>query len=645
MKSILLVNPQYELEIRWIADERQIDVKADYFPLGLATVAALTPEGYRADIWDELVRGPVEQAALPRTYDLVGVTSHRSNLDRAFAISDYFRAQGVPVAVGGPGVSGAPDRCRGRFDFLLLGECEHLWPRFLREWAAGCARSEYRQIEKPDLTASPLPKWDSIVGDVPLYAMGTVQTTRGCPYDCEFCDVIYLNGRVQRHKTVEQILEEIRVLRRLGVTSVSLNDDNFTGNHRWAKEVLRELARLNNSFPQPLRFSTQLSLDVAQDDELLELLADANVYQFLVGIETPNEAALRETHKLQNLRGDLVAQVHKILSYGTVVRGAMIVGFDHDEADIFETQYRFIQTCHLPSVSLHMLNAPLGTRLWRRLRAEGRVINAYAIAAGATQRLFNNVIPKRLTRVQLMQGFLWLYSKLFTWESFRQRMLGFIDLVTRPPRKQQAVEPLEALLRLGPRMGLDREACQAMEDIFRHVGQKPLLTSRVKELVIQFVRYRRSVLDFIPGLERQIELESSGKLKIELDLRPLTIPPEFRKGYREVHFPKIYAHMYRLVADKRDLDRVLMDVFLDFLTREEEFRQWEPQHLPLLYEIADRACTGLCGPAGAESRAADPCAAPAAPPPGLDEAVLNAIEQELIALAQKDRARQSMTCP
>jgi len=207
MKSILLVNPQYELEIRWIADERQIDVKADYFPLGLATVAALTPEGYRADIWDELVRGPVEQAALPRTYDLVGVTSHRSNLDRAFAISDYFRAQGVPVAVGGPGVSGAPDRCRGRFDFLLLGECEHLWPRFLREWAAGCARSEYRQIEKPDLTASPLPKWDSIVGDVPLYAMGTVQTTRGCPYDCEFCDVIYLNGRVQRHKTVEQILD------------------------------------------------------------------------------------------------------------------------------------------------------------------------------------------------------------------------------------------------------------------------------------------------------------------------------------------------------------------------------------------------------------------------------------------------------
>src|SRR3990172_2039254 len=177
MKSILLVNPLYELEIRWIANEQQMGVKADYFPLGLATVAALCPEGYDVDIWDELVRGPVERANLSKRYDLVGVTSHRANFQRAFDISNYYRAQGIPVVVGGPGVSGSPDRCRGKFDILVLCEAELIWPEFLRDWEAGEYRPEYRQVAKPDIAKSPLPDWRSILSDVPYYAMGTVQTT------------------------------------------------------------------------------------------------------------------------------------------------------------------------------------------------------------------------------------------------------------------------------------------------------------------------------------------------------------------------------------------------------------------------------------------------------------------------------------
>src|SRR5262249_51899138 len=217
MKNILLINPLYNLEIRWIANEQQMGVKADYFPLGLATVAALCPQGYHVDIWDELVRGPIEKGELPRDYDLVGVTSHRANFQRAFDISKYFRSKNIPVVVGGPGVSGSPDRCRGKFDSLVIGEAELIWPQFLEDWENGKFEKEYRQVAKPDVTRSPRPKWDSIVSDVPYYAMGTVQTTRGCPFDCEFCDVIYLNGRAQRYKTTEQILEEVRVLQRLGV--------------------------------------------------------------------------------------------------------------------------------------------------------------------------------------------------------------------------------------------------------------------------------------------------------------------------------------------------------------------------------------------------------------------------------------------
>lgn len=636
VKNILLINPKYRLEIRWIASEEEIDVKADYFPLGLGTLAALAPNGFQVDIWDELVRGPVEEGQLNRQYDLVGVTSHSANLGRAREIGDYFRKRGVLAAIGGPGVTSNPNRCRNHFDILFIGEAELTWPQFLRHWEDGSYGSEYRQIEKPDLSLSPVPRWDSIASDVKQYAMGTVQTTRGCPVDCEFCDVIYLNGRRQRRKSVKQILEEVQVLERLGVKSVSFNDDNFTAAHRWAKEVLRALIRVNREFPEPLRFMTQLGIDISRDDELLELLADAGFYEVLVGIETPNREALKEAGKYNNLKGNLVEEVRHILSYGIAVRGAMIVGFDHDDTDIFDIQYDFIQKSCLPSISLHMLNAPVGTRLWRRLRGEGRVIDASDIADRSTQRLFNNIIPKRMNRVELMQGFRDLYGRVFTWESFKERMFGFISLVRRPPKGLQETESMEELLKLGPVMHLDRESCRAMEDIFRHAEKNaPYLLGRVKELVIQFIRYRKSAHDFLPGLDQQIELESSGKLKIKLDTRPVPIPLSFRKAYRWI-FPDIHRRVYLNMGDKSIVSEVLVEVFVDFLVREEGFDELKDHHLLMLNEIADKTCARFNGPSS-EAYKCDETFDTSVPDVRrlrLDEDILKILEQELMRLAE-----------
>jgi radical SAM superfamily enzyme YgiQ (UPF0313 family) len=493
VKNILLVNPRYRLEIRWVANEKDIDVKADYFPLGLGTVAALTPDRYQVDIWDELVRGNIEEASLDKKYDLVGGTSHSANLGRAKEIGRYFRGQGILTAVGGPGVTSNAERCRNDFDILFIGEAEITWPLFLKDRLAGSYKPEYRQIEKPDMSLSPMPRWDSILPDVRKYAMGTVQTTRGCPNDCEFCDVIYLNGRRQRHKSVERILEEVRVLQKLGASSISFNDDNFTVDHRWAKEVLRALIPLNNSFPVPLRYMSQVSIDVSRDEELMELLSDANFYQLLIGIESPNKESLKETGKVSNLKGDLVEQVQKVLSYGIVVRGAMIIGFDNDDKDIFDMQYDFIQKACLPAISMHMLNAPVGTRLWRRLRGEGRVIDAFAIADSSSQRLFNNTIPKLMSRVELMRGFRDLYERLFSWASFKERMLGFISLVKRLPKVPYEPESLRDLIAIGPSLNLDDEACTAMSEIFRCADEKaPYIISRVKELVVQLLFRRDS---------------------------------------------------------------------------------------------------------------------------------------------------------
>ncbi len=637
MKNILLINPSYKLEIRWIVNEGEIDVKADYMPLGLATVAGLTPDEYHVDIWDELVRGPIEESSLALEYDLVGVTSHSANLGRTLKIGGFFRQQGCLIAVGGPGVTSNPDRCRKHFDVLLIGEAELIWPQFLREWQSGSYKSEYRQIEKPDISlSSPLPKWDSIASDIKRYAMGTIQTTRGCPIDCEFCDVIYLYGRRQRHKRIDQILQEVQNLQRLGVKNISFNDDNFTINHRIAKDVLQALIPRNNEFTKPLRFMTQLSIDIARDDELLELLAKANFYEVLIGIETPNKDSLKEIGKYNNLKGDLVAEVHKVLSYGIAVRGAMIVGFDHDDVSIFDSQYNFIQECYMPSISMHMLNAPVGTRLWRRLRGEGRVIDAFSIADKSTQRLFNNIIPKLMSRVELMQGFRNLYAKLFTWESFRERMFGFISLVCYHPEVLQKRESIKDLLDLGPGLDLDTESCESMAEIFRYTEQKaPHLLERVKELVVQFVRYRASAYDFLPGLDEQIRLESSNKIKINLDKRPVMIPQVFRDAYKSI-FPDVYSRVYLKLAEKDKTPEVLVDALVEFLVHEEGFSRLEEYHIALLNEIADKTCERFNDQSTKEcvSSELSNTSIPKTSHLQLSEDVLKGVEQELFKLVQ-----------
>jgi len=638
MKSILLINPRYEMESLRVTDEEHIHVKADNMPLGLATVAALTPDEFHVDIWDEFVRGSIEESdhLCTHKYDLVGITSSRVSILRAREIAGFFHQQGIPVAIGGPGVSGTPDRCREYFDILFIGEAELTWPQFLREWKGSSYRSEYRQIEKPDMSLSPLPKWDSIISDIKKYAMGGVQTTRGCPYDCEFCDVIYLNGRRQRHKSIERVLEEVQVLQRLGVSTIYFADDNLVGNHNYAKKLLRALITMNNNLVKPLRFATQASIDASRDEELLELLSDANFYEMLIGIESPNKESLKEIGKYNNLKGNLIEEVHKILSYGISVRGALIGGLDHDDIDIFDKHYEFIQKAFLPSVSLHMLNAPIGTRLWRRLREEGRVIDIFKITDKVTRRIITNVIPKRMSRIQLMQGFQSLYARVFSWESFKERMMGFVSLVSRAPNIRQTPVSIEELLKLGTTLNLDPEHCKTIEEIFRYTEQKaPFLLGRVKELVIQFIRYSESARNLIPKLERQIELELSGKLTFELDSRPIMVPQGFREAYYKI-FPDVCRRVYVNLSDKDKMPEALMEVFVEFLVHEEGFRQLEEHHIPLLNEIIDRTCARFNGQNFKEFVPTEPNneAIPNVRKFRLGEDVLNSVEQELLKLVQ-----------
>lgn len=599
MKSILLVSPLSENEALWVTGDETAEVKNNFPPLGLATIAALTPpERFHVQLWDENVHGCIdEHTDLGRDYDLVGFTGFNIHLRRCAEVAQQFRARGVLTAIGGPGISSAPHAFRSRFDILFINEAEYTWPQFLRDWEAGQPKPEYRQIEKPELAESPLPRWDSIAADMRRYSIGMVQTTRGCPFDCEFCDVIYLFGRRPRHKPMERVLEEIRVLAGHGFATIFLADDEFSGDRHYSKALCRELIKLNQELGEPLTFTTQISLSISRDEEFLDLLASANFDLVFIGVETVSEESLRGANKIQNVRGgDIVDQIHKILSYGIGIRAGLIVGFDEDDANIFERQLRFIQASFLTSFGINMLKAPLGTRLWQRLMREQRVVdlspNRHLMGH---PRSYTNIIPTRLTRVELMQGFRDLMARAYTWENFAERMRGFVSLVQREPPPHGPEAPVDEN-RLVAEVHAQGDAAEVIREIVRHTkAVAPFMMRKVRTLAVQHARYLETLERLLPQLDSQIELEQAGKMVLRPDTRLFPSSVEFRKAFDEA-FASVHRRVYANLDDRSRVGRALTEVFVDFLVRwGEDFRGLEPQHLGFLEELSDRTCAQLNG--------------------------------------------------
>jgi radical SAM superfamily enzyme YgiQ (UPF0313 family) len=250
----------------------------------------------------------------------------------------------------------------------------------------------------------------------------TLQFGRGCPFRCEFCDIIVVYGRRPRIKRVEQMLAEIEECRRLGARQIFIADDNFIANKTEAKELLRTLAAWGPANGYPITFGTELSVNVAQDDELLELMRAANMTTVFLGIESPRKSSLMETKKTQNVRGDLVEQIHKIQSYGLQVQAGMIVGFDNDDVEIFDEQLRFLQEARIPLVMSGMLQAFPKTPLHERVRAEGRLISETT----AHQLGFSNIEPLNMTRLELHRGYRKLINEIYSVDNFRERVMAFL---------------------------------------------------------------------------------------------------------------------------------------------------------------------------------------------------------------------------
>jgi radical SAM superfamily enzyme YgiQ (UPF0313 family) len=310
-------------------------------PGSLPMLAGLAPPDVSVELLDENVR-EIDWDDL-RRFDAIGVTGMIVQRSRMVEILNKLRALDATVVVGGPYVTVAEATFDDLCDVRFIGEAEQTWPVFLRALAAGEAtQRRYEQAEKTDMTTVPTARFDLL--DVKHYGMATIQFSRGCPFQCEFCDIITIFGRRPRTKNPEQFIADVEAAYRAGATVCFLVDDNFIGNKVAAKKMLPHLIEWQRQRGFPLQFGTEASVNLADDPELIELMVQANFRQVFIGLESPRAESLTETLKFQNTRGDsMLAKVQRVRDGGLVIQAGFIVGFDNDDPRIFEEQYDFIQ--------------------------------------------------------------------------------------------------------------------------------------------------------------------------------------------------------------------------------------------------------------------------------------------------------------
>ncbi len=331
-------------------------------------------------------------------------------------ILEELRRRGVFVVIGGPWISVSEDYFDGLADVIFVGEAEETWPRFLKDYQAGRWEKRYEQANKTDMHQVPVPRYDLI--KTKDYLFGSVQFSRGCPFQCEFCDIIVTFGRRPRIKQASQILAELDQLLRHDLRIAFIVDDNLIGNKAQIRLVLQEVAQWQQDRGYPLTFFTEASLDLADDPELMELMIACNIQTVFIGIESPNEASLRETKKVQNVRstGSLIEKIHRVQEAGLDVWCGMIVGFDNDDDTIFEAQETFLREARILHAMVGMLHAIPKTPLYDRLRKEGRLDENDFSEFGT------NVVPKRLTRTSLRNGYLRVMKNLYDPANYFERL-------------------------------------------------------------------------------------------------------------------------------------------------------------------------------------------------------------------------------
>lgn len=415
--KILLVYP--EMPDTFYALKHFIKVagkKAAFPPLGLLTVASLLPQSWKKKVVDLNVKSLTTNDL--KWADYVFLSAMNVQEESVRAILSDCQKNGVKVVAGGPLFTHEHERFQG-VDHFILNEAEITLPLFLADLENQTLQKIYQTKEFADVTLSPLPQFNLINMDDYLYAI--VQYSRGCPYLCDFCDVTALFGRKPRTKTPQQIISELEAIEKNGNTQLVLfADDNLIGNKRLLKaELLPQIIEWRKRTNPGFFFATQLTVNLVDDEELMQLLADAGFRHVFIGIETPDEESLKQAHKNQNLKRNILDTIHLIHQKGFIISGGFIVGFDTDTDKSFETQRKFIQESGIPLPIVNILKAPPGTELFERMKREKRLTKDFAFEEGDT-----NIAPT-MGEEKLLKGFLEVIAGIYPPEFAYQRIQQF----------------------------------------------------------------------------------------------------------------------------------------------------------------------------------------------------------------------------
>ncbi|MGM0418981.1 MAG: B12-binding domain-containing radical SAM protein [Thermodesulfobacteriota bacterium] len=401
IKNILMVYPEIPASTYWsfVHALKFINKKTALPPLGLATIASIIPDKYNIKIIDmnieNLTKKDVENS------DAVFVSAMIVQKESMQEVLKMCRDLNRPSVLGGPYAETAYDENEPA-DYFMTGEAENILEGFLSDLEQNKASKIYRCIEKPDMKESVIPRFDLL--KLKEYASMAVQYSRGCPFHCEFCDIWIKYGNKPRLKTAANLLAEFDELYRLGWRqSIFLVDDNFIGNKKRLKnELLPELIKWQEKHGHPFRLYTEASINMAEDEELMNLMAEAGLDQVFVGIETPSEEALEETGKSQNLKENLLDSVIKIQKHGLEVTAGFILGFDSEKEDIFQRQIDFIQKSGIPKAMIGLIQALPGTLLYDRLEKEGRLKGS---SSGSNTHSLSTNVATIMDESELRQGY------------------------------------------------------------------------------------------------------------------------------------------------------------------------------------------------------------------------------------------------
>jgi len=572
-KKILMIYPEFPTTYWSLKHALSfVNKKSAMIPLGLLTVAALLPEDYSIKIVDmnveKLRDSDIKEADL---VFLSAMIVQKPSFDSVVARCNAF---GIPVVAGGPYPTSSHEKINGVSHFVL-DEAETTLPGFIRDLENGTAKQLYTSKERPDITKTPAPRFDLI--DFRHYNNVALQNSRGCPFNCEFCDIVQLFGRVPRYKTPEQFIHEMDLVFAQGFRgSLFIVDDNFIGDKPKVKDLLRAIITWQNAHGYPFTLFTEASINLADDDELLSLMTESGFDMVFLGIETPDADSLRSCSKSQNLDRNMYSSITKIQNAGIEVSGGFIVGFDSDKEDIFDRQIEFIQNAGIPMAMIGILGALPGTKLFQRLESEGRINKNNEFSGDNTHNLRMSFTPLMEEEV-IVDGYKRILADIYSPAKYFDRCYNLITKLPsrrRKTGKRITLSDLRAVFRSLTHQGLSRYSPQyfrfLLKVLITKTGKFPLAI----EHAIKGRHFFIITNDILKADELSSRIEAAKKILTDAIASITTAPGEkpnrYAKQIRELsRYRKYIEKKYARISE--DAQRYLRDQFEECIESFDEF--------------------------------------------------------------------------